>query len=71
MKTLDRLRDAIIDNVAMVNPGYSREDDDEFLMVYGVNHVATGKATWDLMYAFKVSRNCGNEPNCLPLALDD
>jgi hypothetical protein len=23
------------------------------------------------MYAFKVSRNCGNEPNCLPLALGD
>ena len=156
-KSLDRLRNAIIDSVTAVNPGYSHEDvrtepknyegydyiqrgidplgdardafglfagylpewdlsdeitldDDEFLMVYGVNHVATGKATYmnfniyasrpedgkvpiggaddttfagsaaahlpsdpaaGLMYAFKVSRNCGNEPNCLPLALDD
>ncbi|RII28597.1 MAG: hypothetical protein CXR31_01580 [Geobacter sp.] len=90
--------------------------DDEFLMVYGVNHVATRKTTymninfyatgrkedggppvpkWDafvggvsddlfpgtatgylpgdldanLMYAYKVSRNCGkDEPNCLPLS---
>jgi hypothetical protein len=157
MKALDRLRDAIIDSVTAVNPGYSHKefgtepknyegydyiqrgidplgdardalglfagylpewdlgdeitlDDDEFLVVYGVNHVATGKATYmnfnlyasrpedgkvpiggaddttfagsaaaylpsdpaaDRMYAFKVSRNCGNEPNCLPLALDD
>ena len=157
MKTLDRLRDAIIDSVAAANPGYSHRDlptipsgyegyayiqrgvdplgdsrdafyllagympewdvrdeitleDDEFLMVYGVNHVATGKATYmninvyasrledgkvpiggtddrtfagsaapylpadpaaDRMYAFKVSRNCRNEPNCVPLALDD
>jgi len=156
MKSLDRLRDAIIDSVTAVNPGYSHEDvptepkdyegydyiqrgidplgdardafalfagympewdmkdeitleDDEFLMVYGVNHVATGKATYmnfniyasrledgkvplggaddrtmagsaaaylpadpaaNLMYAFKVSRNCQNEPNCLTLALD-
>jgi len=93
MKTLDRLRDAIIDSVTAVNPGYSHQDvhtepgayegydyiqrgidplgdardafglfagympewdvrdeitldDDEFLMVYGVNHVATGKATY-------------------------
>lgn len=23
-----------------------------------------------LMYAFMVSRNCGNQPNCVPLALD-
>jgi hypothetical protein len=157
MKALDRLRDAIIDSVTEVNPGYSHQDvrtepggyegydyiqrgidplgdardafalfagympewdlrdeitleDDEFLMVYGVNHVATGKATYmnfniyasrledgkvpiggaddrtfagsaaaylpadpaaSLMYAFKVSRNCRNEPNCLPLALED
>jgi hypothetical protein len=79
--------------------------DDEFLMVYGVNHVATGKSTYmsmnvysgnvgkvvigslsndqfpgsaspyladrnpaaELMYAYKVSRNCGGEPNCLQL----
>jgi len=85
-------------------------EDDEFLMVYGVNHVATGKATYmnfnvyasrvedgkvpiggaddsmfansaaafltadpaaGLMYALKVSRNCRNEPNCLPLAVDN
>jgi hypothetical protein len=83
--------------------------DDEFLMVYGVNHVATGKASYhsvnvyssnegkvpigfvedpafpnsvrpylsddpaaeELMYAFKVSRNCGNEPNCVTLAIDN
>jgi hypothetical protein len=156
MKALDRLRDSIIDSVAMVNPGYSHQDvltepknyegydyiqrgidplgdardafglfagylpewdledeitldDDEFLVVYGVNHVATGKASYmnfniyasgpedgkvpiggaddrtfagsaaaylpadpaaNLMYAFKISRNCGNEPNCLTLALD-
>lgn len=84
--------------------------DDEFLMVYGVNHVTTGKAAYmnfniyasrfedgkvpiggaddrtfpgtatpylpddpaaSLMYAFKVSRNCGSERNCLTLALED
>lgn len=83
--------------------------DDEFLMVYGVNHAATGKATYmsinvyasetaklsigavddrdfpntaspylpagdpaaDVMYAFKVSRNCGGEPGCIPLSIDD
>lgn len=81
----------------------------EFLMVYGVNHVATGKATYmnfniyasriedgkvpiggaddrtfpgtaslylddpaaSLMYAFKVSRDCGGEANCLTLGLED
>lgn len=85
-------------------------DDDEFLMVYGANHVATGKATYssisaysglkgklsigsvyhdsfantatlylpgDLdankMYAYKVSRNCGNDDNadCMQLSLDN
>jgi hypothetical protein len=85
--------------------------DGEFLMLYGVNHVATGKATYmntniyasetakltlgaiddrkftgretalpylpagdpdaDLMYAYKVSRNCGGEDNCLQLAVPD
>ena len=83
--------------------------DDEFLMVYGVNHVATGKASYhsvnfysskegkvpigsiedpaflgsadsyllddpsaaSLMYAYKVSRNCGQEPNCVQLGIDD
>jgi hypothetical protein len=83
--------------------------DDEFLMVYGVNHVATGKATYhsvvvyssevgkvpiggiddrafagtaapylphdpaagDLFYAYKVSRNCGNQPNCVTLGIDN
>jgi len=83
--------------------------DGEFLMIYGPNHVATGKATYmninvyasetaklsigsvddihfqgtaasylpqddpaaDLMFAIKVSRNCGDEPNCLPLSADD
>jgi hypothetical protein len=81
--------------------------DDEFLMVYGTNHVATGKATYHsvtfyssrqgkvpiggvddrnfsgtatpylppgdpagtLMYAYKISRNCGNQPNCVTLAI--
>ena len=81
--------------------------DGEFLMVYGVNHFATGKASYhsfnvyssiegkvpigsvedpafpgtaspylyddpaaaNMMYAFKVSRNCGQEPNCVQLAL--
>ena len=82
--------------------------DHEFLMVYGVNHVATGKASYhsfnvyesyenkvplgaaddrvfsgtaaqylpgdpaaNLMYAFKVSRNCGQEPNCVQLGIDN
>jgi hypothetical protein len=83
--------------------------DDEFLMIYGLNHVATGKATYhsvniysgevgkvpiggvddrtfpgtatrylyddpanaNRMYAYKVSRNCGNEPNCVTLVLDN
>ena len=83
--------------------------DDEFLMIYGVNHVATGKASYhsitaysaevgkvpigtvedrifpgsatqylppgdpdaNLMYAFKVSRNCGSAPNCVPLHIDN
>jgi len=80
----------------------------EFLMVYGPNHVATGKATYmninvyasetakltlgafddrkltgegtatpylpagdldaDLMYAYKISRNCGGQENCLELS---
>lgn len=82
--------------------------DGEFLMIYGPNHVATGKATYmninvyaskdaklsigalddsafpgtaasylqrdpdaDLMFAIKVSRNCGDEPNCLSLSADN
>ena len=83
--------------------------DDEFLMVYGVNHVATGKATYhsvnvyssnvgkvplgsvedpafsgtvtpylfddpataNLMYAFKVSRNCGQQRDCVQLGIDN
>jgi hypothetical protein len=82
--------------------------DDEFLVVYGVNHVATGKASYAsvnvyasefakisigqifhnqfantaapylpngdpavrTLYAYKASRNCGDEPNCLPLRVD-
>jgi len=81
--------------------------DDEFLVVYGANHVATGKATYmnmnvyasemakltlgalddrkfpgtawpylppgdpaaKLMYAYKISRNCGGQTNCLPLSI--
>jgi hypothetical protein len=81
---------------------------DEFLVVYGVNHVATGKASYasvnvyasefaklsigqvfhdkfpgtaapylpsgdpdvGLLYAVKASRNCGGEPNCIPLRVD-
>jgi hypothetical protein len=84
-------------------------EDDEFLMVYGVNHVATGKATYmnlnfyadkkaalfvgslsdnkfpaaasfylpgdpavDVMYAYKVSRNCNEgEAYCLPLSVPE
>lgn len=82
--------------------------DGEFLMIYGPNHVATGKATYmninvyasetakltlgaindqnftdkgtatpflsagdpaaDLMYAYKISRDCGGEANCLQIA---
>jgi len=89
-------------------------EDGEFLMIYGTNHVATGKATYTntnvyavtvtqedgltetakmtvgaiddrkypgtadpylpagdpdahLMYAYKISRNCDNEDNCLQL----
>jgi hypothetical protein len=83
--------------------------DGEFLMLYGVNHVATGKATYmntniyasetaqlplggiddrkfpdtatpylpagdpaaDLLYAYKISRRCGGESNCLQLAVPD
>jgi hypothetical protein len=78
-------------------------------MVYGANHVATGKASYHsvniysskegkvpigfvedpafsdsatrylfddpaaarLLYAFKASRNCGHELNCVPLAIDN
>jgi hypothetical protein len=81
---------------------------DEFLVVYGVNHVATGKASYasvnvyasefaklsigqvfhdkfpgtaapylpsgdpdvELLYAVKASRDCGGEPNCIPLRVD-
>ena len=80
---------------------------DEFVMLYGVNHVVTGKATYmntniyasetakltlgaiddrnfpgtasgylpagdaaaNLMYAYKVSRSCGGESNCLELSV--
>ena len=82
--------------------------DGEFLVIYGTNHVATGKATYmninvydgkksklsigslddrdfkntardylpddpavNLMFAYKVSRDCNGEPNCLPLSADD
>jgi hypothetical protein len=82
--------------------------DGEFLVVYGVNHVATGKAAYasfniyasefakisigqvfhtqfantaapylprgdaaaGMLYAYKASRNCGDEPNCVPLRVD-
>lgn len=30
-----------------------------------------GDAAADVMYAYKVSRNCGNEPNCLQLSIDN
>lgn len=84
-------------------------DDGEFLMVYGPNHVATGKATYTnmnvyasetakltlgaiddrdfpdtassylpagdpsakMMYAYKISRECKGEANCLELAVPD
>lgn len=105
-------RDAFVLNAGYV-PEFTSSDeltlaDDEFLMVYGVNHVATGKSTYmsmnvysgnvgkvvigsisndqfpgsaspyladsdpagDLMYAYKVSRNCGSEPNCLTLTIE-
>jgi len=85
--------------------------DGEFLMVYGPNHVATGKATYmntniyasetakltlgafddrkftgkgtatpylpagdpdaDVMYAYKISRSCGGEANCLQLTVPE
>jgi hypothetical protein len=83
--------------------------DDEFLVVYGANHVATGKAAYasfnvyssdegklsigqvfhdqfegtagsylpsgdpavSMLYAYKVSRNCAGEPNCVTLSVDD
>lgn len=83
--------------------------DDEFLMVYGANHAATGKATYmsvnvyasetaklsigqvfddalegtawpylpggggetELLYAYKISRTCRGESNCLTLSADD
>jgi hypothetical protein len=82
--------------------------DGEFLMIYGPNHVATGKATYTntnvyasetakltlgavddrdfpntampylpndaaaaLMYAYKISRDCGGEENCLQLAVPE
>lgn len=105
-------RDAFVLNAGYV-PEFTSSDeltlaDDEFLMVYGVNHVATGKSSYmsmnvysgnvgkvvigsishdqfpgtaspyltegdpagDLMYAYKVSRNCGSEPNCLTLTIE-
>jgi hypothetical protein len=81
----------------------------EFLVIYGPNHVATGKATYmniniyegetsklsigslddrdfpntatpylpandpdaDLMFAYKISRSCGDERNCLELSAPD
>ena len=106
-------RDAFVLNAGYV-PEFTSNDeltlaDDEFLMIYGVNHVATGKSTYmslnfysgnvgkvvigsvaddmfpgtaspyladgdpagDLMYAFKVSRSCGSEPNCIQLSSKD
>jgi hypothetical protein len=83
--------------------------DDEFLMVYGVNHVATGKATYqsvvvyssevgkvpiggiddrtfvgtatpylpgdssaaNQMYAYKVSRNCNHQADCVTLGIEN
>jgi hypothetical protein len=82
--------------------------DGEFLVIYGTNHVATGKATYmninvyegkesklsigsiddrdfkntardylpddpavNLMFAYKVSRDCNGEHNCLPLSAND
>ena len=106
-------RDAFFLSAGNVQPFGSTGEitlaDDEFLMVYGPNHVATGKASYmsvnvyasetakmsigqvfhdvltgtaapylppgdsaaELMYAYKVSRNCGSEPNCLQLGVDD
>jgi hypothetical protein len=83
-------------------------DDGEFLMIYGVNHAATGKATYhnfnvyesmvgkvplgsaddrtfsgtasqylpndaaaNSMYAYKVSRDCAGERNCVTLAIEN
>ena len=38
-------------------------EDDEFLMVYGVNHVLTGKATYQNVNAYATGRdNGGSEP---------
>jgi hypothetical protein len=83
--------------------------DDEFLVVYGVNHFASRKAAYasfnvyasevaklsvgqvfhdqyadsattylpsgdpavSKLYAYKVSRDCGNEPNCVTLRVDN
>lgn len=83
--------------------------DDEFLVIYGANHAATGKATYhsvnvysskvgkvpiggfddrvfagsanrylpagdpdaSRMYAYKISRNCGSESNCVSLAIEN
>ena len=107
------VRDAFLLSAGWL-PEYGSTDqitlaDDEFLMVYGANHVATGKATYmsvnvyasktaklsigqvfqkdhfadtatpylppgdvaaKLMYVYKVSRDCGGEPNCLQLGID-
>ena len=94
-------------------PGYDSIkitlENDEFLMLYGVNHVATGKATYmntnvyasetakltlgaiddrkfpgtafsylpagdpasNLMYAYKVARNCAGQSNCLQLSVPE
>jgi hypothetical protein len=86
-----------------------RLKDGEFLMFYGLNHVASGKATYQsinvyasevaklsigeilydeftdtakpflpegdpaasMMYAYKVSRKCGSQPNCMQLGVED
>lgn len=113
--TLGDTRDALYLGSGYL-PDYGLTEDklklgnDDFLIAYGLNHVALGKGTYtninvygsetaklalgsvfspdlkgsaypylgpgdpaaDLMYAYKISRNCGeNEPFCLPLKAPD
>lgn len=90
------------------DPTFQLSDDaEDFVIVYGVNHEASGKATYanmsiyadpevvlgvagenshvfagsardylpdhpqaDLLYAWKISRNCGDDPHCLEVKLE-
>ena len=41
------------------------------LFVFLLLRLTPGDPAANLMYAFKVSRNCGQEPNCVQLGIDN